>query len=302
MTLTLIALGLTLATPSTASDNHGHNALYLAVREEGLSAGDVKVKLPAPTLRDGVSADTEQEALKQIAGSGRGVGDLTRDSVTAPVVIKTRDERAGELGTVRVADVWFVVHAKLEDLRPALSAAPQEKGETIEAGNMRFTTAPVDSKTLDGLGLKPAESEHRWYVRMSGRLLDRLQFEATDGIVVSEAASSWVIAARTDPKFGEANRWFPVDRKTGREETEKAERYPGGISYVKVTRLETVPGAVLVEGHFAFFEPKAWFDGAPILRSKIGLVVQDRVRALRRDLAKSQKGNSRRTKPGPNGG
>ena len=58
---------------------------------------------------------------------------------------------------------------------------------------------------------------------------------------------------------------------------------------LKITRLSAVPGALLVEVHFLFTEPQEWFDGAPILRSKISLVAQDRIRSLRSELAKSRK-------------
>ena len=71
---------------------------------------------------------------------------------------------------------------------------------------------------------------------------------------------------------------------------------------MKVSRLATVPGALLVEAHFAFSEPQAWFDGAPILRSKIGVVAQDQIRGLRRELAKSRKAAGARSSSGTTGG
>jgi hypothetical protein len=46
---------------------------------------------------------------------------------------------------------------------------------------------------------------------------------------------------------------------------------------------------LLVEAHFAFAEPRAWFDGAPILRSKLSLIAQDQIRRLRRELAEKRK-------------
>jgi hypothetical protein len=138
---------------------------------------------------------------------------------------------------------------------------------------------------------------------MTGRLLDRIHVEATDRITASKSDASWVFASRTEPKFADdktfPNRWHPIALKSGREEAGKSEPYPGGVSYVKISRLETVPGALLVEAHFAFFEPRAWFDGAPILRSKFGVVAQDRIRALRRELLKSQKASGPRSTSGP---
>src|SRR6185437_11102202 len=109
----------------------------------------------------------------------------------------------------------------------------------------------------------------------------------------TRATGSWVVASATDPRFDKGNdfpnRWHAIKRQGGRDEAGPDETYPGGASYLKVSRLATVPGALLVESRFAFFEPRAWFDGAPVLRSKIAVVAQDRIRGLRRDLAKSRK-------------
>ena len=52
-----------------------------------------------------------------------------------------------------------------------------------------------------------------------------------------------------------------------------------------MTRWKADPKIAIVEVHFAFAEPRAWFGGAPILRSKIALVAQDQIRRLRRELA-----------------
>jgi hypothetical protein len=53
----------------------------------------------------------------------------------------------------------------------------------------------------------------------------------------------------------------------------------------------------MIEAHAAFFEPTAWFNGAPILRSKFAVVAQERVRALRREFAKSQPERDPRSEP-----
>jgi hypothetical protein len=38
--------------------------------------------------------------------------------------------------------------------------------------------------------------------------------------------------------------------------------------------------------HAAFAEPEGWFQGAPILRSKLSVAAQDQIRALRRSLTR----------------
>ena len=38
----------------------------------------------------------------------------------------------------------------------------------------------------------------------------------------------------------------------------------------------------------AFVEPQGWFQGNPILRSKISLIAQDQVRQIRREIEKKR--------------
>jgi len=58
---------------------------------------------------------------------------------------------------------------------------------------------------------------------------------------------------------------------------------------MKVTKLAEPAGALFVEQHLIFAEPVDWFDGANLLRSKLPLVVQDRVRSIRRQWAKGSR-------------
>lgn len=303
----ILGLALTAQAPARASE-HGNNPVYAAVRSEGVTLGGVRVEFPAPLLADGASAEAETAALRKLAGSDRALAELTRDSVSAPFILKTRDETAGDRGTVRIADLWFVVRASLDDIDPSSVDASSAEGKTVEAGNMRFSGATVPEKELSARGITPvdkADARER-YAHVTGRLLDRIQVEATDRITATKSANSWLIAARTDPRFDKdkalANRWHAIKRQGGREEAGADEPYSGGASYVKITKLAGVPGALLVESHLAFFEPKAWFDGAPVLRSKIGVVAQDRVRGLRRELAKSRRGEGGRKSSDGKGG
>jgi hypothetical protein len=287
---------LVVALTAQAAD-HKANPVFAALRSEGVNLGGLRVPFPAPLLEDGAAEGAEREALRKIAGSDRAVAELTRDSVSAPFVLKTHDQPAGDRGTVREADLFFVVRARLDDIDPASVDAAGAEGKEVEAGNMRFRGARVEDKDLAARGIKPADKEagvREWYVHLTGRLLDRIHTEATDRITATKSSRSWVVAARTDPRFDKdatfPNRWHAITRRGDREEAGPDETYPGGASYVRIGALRTVPGALLVEAHFAFFEPRPWFDGAPVLRSKIGLIVQDRVRSLRRDLARSRRG------------
>src|SRR5262249_59642451 len=92
-----------------------------------------------------------------------------------------------------------------------------------------------------------------WYAHMTGDLLDRIHVESTDHARATQSTNSWVFASRTDTRFDDdktfPNSWWAVDR--GGKKSVPA-RFAGGASITKISRLESTPGALLVEGHFAF--------------------------------------------------
>lgn len=296
MTVPLLALASALVTLSTGMPEggpaHPENPVYRDLLDHGWTADGVRVRFPAPTLADGATPADEAAALRTLAPTASELAELTRVSVSAPLVLRTRDVKTPG-GVVRQGDLWFVLRASLDAIEPDKAAEGVGEGKPVEAGNMRFSGRRLDASTLEQLRIGPTAarpSGGEWYVHLTSRLLDRLHVEATDRIVATRSESSWTFASITDPRFDQVddapNRWWPIERQGGAEKPGAATVYAGGASYVKLSRLATVEGALLVEAHFAFHEPHAWFDGAPILRSKIGLIVQDRVRSVRRELAR----------------
>lgn len=265
------------------------NPVLQHLLDEGITVHAVKVPLPPPTLADGATADASRAVLRTVAGDERSVANFVRDSVTAPFVLKTRDVKAGD-ATVRVADLWFVVRGKLDEI-DLKSVSGQTGAATVEAGNMRFTSqvlTPTDlgTRPLDRLPDQAGRDE--WYTRATGRLLDRIRVEATDHVVATRTPDSLTVAAVTsrafdgDPTY--PNRWAVAARPNDDPGKEAYKTYAGSGSYVKITRLEAEPGALFIEAHFAFVEPDPWFNGNPILRSKLSLICQDQVRHLRREI------------------
>jgi len=55
--------------------------------------------------------------------------------------------------------------------------------------------------------------------------------------------------------------------------------------YAKITRLKEPADAVFVEFHLAYEEAYGWFDGANLVKQKVPLMVQEKVRTFRRKLA-----------------
>jgi hypothetical protein len=268
--------------------DHGNNAVFAAIVREGSDLGGTSVRLPAPVMNDGQDAEAQRAALLGVAGSKQALADLLRDSVTAPFILKVLDARA-EDGTVRRVDLWFVVRGDLEGIDP-MGVASQASGRSVGAGNMEFRGRLLTSEELKPRGRSTLSGRDlsRWYVHVDGQLLDRIEVETTSEVMASRTAESLVIASRTDRAFDApgplANHWRPVHQgQAGPDQP-----YRGGVSYARIGRLKQPAGALLVELHASFIEPRAWFEGAPILRSKFAPIAQDQIRRLRRELQKER--------------
>jgi hypothetical protein len=179
--------------------------------------------------------------------------------------------------------------AGLDEIDPAQLGGKKGGDQPVEAGNMKFQTRLVGDDALRQRGIERPNPDREWYNHVVSDLLDRIHVESSDHSRATQAKDSWVFASRTDPRFDSdnqyPNQWWPIDRDGKPKGGAVPQRYAGGASTTKISRLASAPGTLLVEGHLAFAEPRAWFDGAPILRSKISLVVQDQIRRLRRELA-----------------
>jgi len=267
---------------------HASNPILAGSIRDGIVVKGVQVRLPAPSFADGLDAVASLAALKGVVGDDRAVKEFLRDSVTAPFILKTRDVKAGD-DIVRVADLWFAVRAGLDDVDPD-AVLRQADEKAVEVGNMRFASKVLGEDDLRARKVEPVAGRKEWYTHSKGRLLDRISVEATDHAAVTRSPESLAIASRTDPAFDRddayPNRWTKLARAGGAETSGPPQIYGGAISYVKITRLASEPDVLLVESHLAFVEPREWFDGNPILRSKFGVIAQDQVRQLRREIAR----------------
>ncbi len=272
---------------------HAANAAYTQVLKDGLKSGGQTILLPPARLVDGQDAEAERAVLREVAGSDQVLDEMLRSSVTARYIIKVHDLKTSE-GTIRSVDLWFVVYSDLEQVDFGQEAARTDQKE-VEVANMWFQTRLLKADDLQKAGVKPAPAvsgQSTWYSHVHGRLLDRIDFEATNLVVASQTPDSLVIASRTDPSFAGAgalaNAWKPLARPDASAPGDTVKPYEGGISYAKISRLALKEGALLVEMHMSFAEPEGWFQGAPILRSKFNVAAQDQIRSLRRELAKKR--------------
>jgi hypothetical protein len=289
MLIQTLLVAVSLVSQAKIEPAHSRNAVYTEVLRQGLETGGQTITLAPPRLVDGLTPEEERAALRKVAESDRAVDEMLRDSVTAPYIIKVRDQKATG-ATIRMADVWFVVYAPLEKIDPVREVARADQ-KKIEVANMSFETRKLNADEIRAAGIKPIDTpadQAEWYAHVHARLLDRIEFDVTNHGAVSQSPDSIVVASRTDPAFDKAatntNYWISVSAPGGASAAKQP--YSGGISYAKISRCALKPGALVVEMHVAFVEPDGWFQGAPILRSKFGVIAQDQIRTLRRELAK----------------
>jgi hypothetical protein len=270
------------------------NLIYRDALERGLVVEGVEVKLPEPILRAGMTEADRRTALK--GAVDLPIDEFLRDSPNAPFKLKLRDVPYPG-GVVRVVDLWFAVHASLDEIdldQLAGKADLAGRETTEEVGNMRFSARILTDADLKTRSIAPAAEglDRRAFSR--GVLLDKVEVSSVNHVVASKANGSLVIASRTDPAFDLdptfPNRWSLLPAPGAKKEAAAPKVYVGSVGYTRVDPLSEKPAILLVESHLAFAEPKGWFNGASILRSKMGLIAQDQIRKLRREIAARRKG------------
>ena len=283
LALALLALG-------QAADASSADPLYREALERGLVVEGVEVKLPAPILRAGMPEADRRAALK--GAIDLPIDEFLRDSPNAPFKLKLRDVPYPG-GVVRVVDLWFAVHASLDELDLDQLAGKGDQETTEEVGNMRFSARTLTDADLKARSIVPPVGGLDRRAFSKGILLDKVEVSSVNHIVASKANGALVIASRTDPAFDQdaafPNRWTLLPGPGAKKGTTPPKVYVGSVGYTRVDPVSEKPSILLVESHLAFAEPKGWFNGASILRSKIGLIAQDQIRKLRREIASRRK-------------
>jgi hypothetical protein len=252
----------------------------------------IKVPLPAPTLADGLDATGQQAVLKALAGEDYAVDELLRRSFVSPHIFRLRDIKPSDPeAPAHEMNVWFVAYGDLKtvadkDFLERLLNARRNEGKAKEL-------KPADLAKR-GITAKAENAKQEGYGHVDFDFLDRVKISATGHSYWSQTADSVLVAAQLDSRFGDdrefPNQWRSLHRDDeGRFQAGAAHPYDGAGYYVKITRLIEPSGALLVEAHVVFTEPRQWFDGANLLRSKLPLVVQDQARSARRELQKASR-------------
>jgi hypothetical protein len=288
-TTVLICCSLLAQKPAGEIDpDHAKNSIYHAARTTGLNAEGAAARLPDPLLRDEMTAQAQRTALLDLCESTKSLENFLARGVTAPIKFKLRDH-SGASGTVRAFDIWFVVHAGLDEIQTDdLSSQNKNSGSTDSEG-MHFDARAIEEDELKTLGIIPTGKTDR-FGRIESQLLDKVEMKVTNRTLATRCERSLVVATQTVPNLQDneqfRNIWRSVDLRSGKTTYGPWQPYAGVIGYTKASRLDFQPGVLLVEIHGAYAEPKGWFNGRGYLKTKIPLVSEQKVRELRREIAK----------------
>lgn len=272
------------------------NPIFEKLSKEGIVAADGSVAtVPPPVMADGLSAADQRKAIDSISEGNKNFQSLTNKGVNAPYVLKISDVKPtkGQSKTIRLVEFYFVIHADMKRLEEESFLKGQtenrEKSEDQEE-ETKVSGEEIKLEVLKSLGISVAEGENRpeRYYQGTFPLFGRVRVEGVGHSYYTRNENSSIVASILVPDFVKdqkyAARWIPLtrDEKTGKRVEGKPQSYAGAGAYTKATILAEPKGAVFVEQHILFDEPKGWFNGANLLRSKLPIVIQDEIRLLRR--------------------
>jgi hypothetical protein len=289
-----IFVGVLLFVTASIANCRADNPVYHTLITRGVPVGGNEVvKLPAPTLADGLTAADQRRTIEAVAGESHTWEDLTRKSVVAPFVLKISNGEGSPERRGRRLDIWFVAYGSMKTLENQDFLQKQFKSATSEGDPENASTSKVlTDAELKRRGIQVgAQTGDAQYIAAEFTLLDRVRLQGTTESTKSRTDESTIAASFLDPRFVNdpeyPNQWRPVTRDDdGRRRFGAPQPYSGFGGYAKATRLIEPAGAILIEYHAAFAEPQDWFGGTNLLRSKLPILAQIIVRQLRRGMEK----------------
>ena len=275
------------ATTFAANDgpeNAAVDALIEHLTNEGLAIAGQQIKLNPVWLKDGISGEEQSRITDKIAG--RRKKQFYRDSISATFEsdiesIKVDGRRAGY-----AVDFAFIVYASLDDV---LEKGADDKSGIDSLANeseMKVTELAPDTTQPKE---ESAESENTRLVHGQFTLLEKVLISSVVRTSMKRTEESITVAWEQDRAFDDAGEISNSWRFTDAPDPNKLAAYNGFAGYAKVTKLKARDGALLVEYHYAFAEPKEWSEERISLRAKLSIVLQESVRKARRQIRNMKK-------------
>lgn len=243
-------------------------------------------------MADGLDAAGQRAVLEKVAGKRYSVRELTAKVGTAPHVYAIRKisnphaDAPRELGV----DVSFVAYGSLDTI------ANRDFLENLHKKSKDRQIHILSAEELSKRKLTVESSKRREERYSHGvfLVLERVELRAALHTMVTRQPDSLFATSRIDPRFDKdmdfPNQWrkISVDEE-GQRKLGPPHPYPGARGYLKISRLHEPKGALFIEYHLVYTEPKGWFNGADPLTTKLPAIIQSEVRDFRRELSKAKK-------------
>lgn len=296
-----IALAAAIGTAAPAADHAAANPVFRGTTETGVSlTPGFSHRFPPPSMADGLDTQKQQAVIAAVLSRAYPEKQFVRRSVVAPHVLRMSDIDTGDSKQPgRRVEAWFVAFGDFDRLadKEFLDRLLKPADRDLE-GEAEGRDWSKEELARRGITIEPGREKHEGYGRAAYSLLKRVRLCVTGHAFWSRTDDSILAAAVVDPRFHNdpefPNRWFSITKaSSGKDALGPPQPYHGAGFYAKLTRLAEPPGAIFVECHLVFAEPREWFGGTNLLGSKLPAVVQSQVRAMRRELLAGPKATSR---------
>lgn len=277
-----------------ATSSLAENPVFTDLTANGVKMSDgTIVKLPPPVLADGLDAAGQKAAIDEAGDARTSFDEMVKKSFYTPVVVKVRTVKASESEgpAIRTIDLWFVAHGNWDVmiskdfLESAMKTKDEGKSRVVGQAGI-LTDAQMSARKLT---VTSKEGYEERFVYSTFSLFERVELSATRFSVLTQGKNSFLAAGKIDPRFDNdaefPNQWRPLLRD------EQAEIKPGPAhvlasagGYAKVTRLVDLADGVFIECHIAYEEAYGWFDGVNLVKQKLPVMVQEKVKTFRRKL------------------
>lgn len=283
------------------------NALLKELVEKGMEMPDKQVvRLPAPTMAEGLNAAQQAEVLGKTAILGKTTLEKFLDKVSnAPIALKLARRAAGKNGdVVRTVNLSFVVYGDWNVLTSeefSKGILKEGKAKNGKDGGMVSKAGYLKAPELAPRKLQtrstPALKEYFLYTTVD--LFDRVEVSATRFCMATKTPAGVIVAAKVDPRFAKDKPKFPELEYPNqwREITMNAlgnpvfgppKPFSGAAFYAKVTRLIKPKNAIFVEFHQVIYEPRAWFGADEnLMPSELRKIIPFEVKQFRSKLARA---------------
>lgn len=272
------------------------NPIYKSLVNEGIRVAPERfVQLPPSLTESGADPEAVRTAIGNLWAPGPRRDRCFRNSTASPVSLKMYETKtAGKDEPLYHVDVVFVAYGDLEIANSEDFLLDLSSPSNLVGMPRNLIEGKILSRAeLAARGISLTKPEEH-YVHSRFRIWDRVSVSTTSHVQVTRDENSTTIAARIDPRFVDdpefPTQWCSVQRDpTGVRHFGESQAYARGGFYLKLSRLELPQGALLVEYRQAFEEPRGWFGGENLLRSKLPLVVPEGARYFREQLRSASK-------------